>query len=195
MINISENTQTKPFEQIAGLLPNDINIEFFGIRASKKVLYLQAGCTHYFHDLPLNAYNLVKNRFLKDHKAVAFISEIHAELKDQVEMYAYYIWGDLDSIPDIKNGVLSSSENFRDLRNCPSLLWNSKNINIGSYILTPRDLAMIDMMADDYLDTVIAAAINVSVSHYDALKRILFKATNTQTKTALVLKARLQKVI
>jgi hypothetical protein len=145
--------------------------------------------------LPLKYFNLVKNKYLKDHQAFAFISEIHENLKDQIEMYTYYLWGDLDSIPDINNGVLSDCENFRDQRNCPSLLWNSKTITIDNYILTPRDLAMIDMMADDYKDSVIAGAVKVSVSHYDGLKRKLFIATKTQTKTALVLKAKDQKVI
>jgi hypothetical protein len=195
MINTSEITQNKITRQVAGLLPSDFNIEFIGNRDSKKVLFLHAGQTHYFSDLPLKYFNLVKNRYLKDHQAFAFISQIHEDLKDQIEMYTYYLWGDLDSIPDINNGVLSDCENFRDQRNCPSLLWNSKTITIDNYILTPRDLAMIDMMADDYKDSVIAGAIKVSVSHYDGLKRKLFIATKTQTKTALVLKAKDQKVI
>jgi DNA-binding CsgD family transcriptional regulator len=194
MINNNEITEIKPAKQIAGLLPNDINIEFFGIRESKKVLYLQAGCTHYFNDLPMIYYNLIKSRYLKDHNAVAYISKIHEELKDQVELYTYYIYGDLNILPDIKNGVLSASENFRDQKNCPSLAWN-KTMNIGSYILTNRDLQMIDMMAADYIDTAIAAEINVSNSHCDALKRNLFKNTNTHSKTALVLKAKSYKVI
>ena len=50
-------------------------------------------------------------------------------------------------------------------------------------------------MAADYKDSVIAGAVKVSVSHYDGIKRKLFKATNTQTKTSLVLKAKDQKVI
>ena len=98
-------------------------------------------------------------------------------------------------MPDIENGVLSDCENFRDQKNCPSLLWNYKNIKIDNYILTPRELTMIDYMAADYKDSVIAGAVKVSVSHYDGIKRKLFKATNTQTKTSLVLKAKHQKVI
>jgi DNA-binding CsgD family transcriptional regulator len=195
MINISEITQNITTPQIAGLLPSDFNKEFIAIRDTKKVVFLCAGQTHYFSDLPLKDFNLIKSAYLKDHNAVSFISKIHEDLKDQIEFYTYHIWGDLDSIPDIENGVLSDSENFRDQKNCPSLLWNSKTMKIDNYILNPRELSMIDMMAQDYKDIVIAGALHISVSHYDGLKRKLFKATNTQTKTSLVLKAKDQKVI
>ena len=195
MINTGEITQNITTSQIAGLFPSDFNIEFIAVRDTKKVLFLCAGQTHYFSDLPLKDFNLIKSAYLKDHKAVSFISEIHEELKDQIEFYTYHIWGDLDSVPDIENGVLSDCENFRDQKNCPSLLWNYKNIKIDNYILTPRELNMIDYMAADYKDSVITGAVKVSVSHYDGIKRKLFKATNTQTKTSLVLKAKDQKVI
>ena len=54
---------------------------------------------------------------------------------------------------------------------------------------------MIDMMADDYKDSVIANVVGVSHSYYDTLKRNLFTYTNTKTKTALVLKATKQGII
>lgn len=165
MINTRKITQNNPAPQIAGLFPGDNSIEFVGNRETKKVLWLQNGSNHYFLDLPSEFYNLVKQDYLKNHKAIAFCSKIHQKLKDQVELYTYYMWGDLDNTPDIKDGKLSASENFRDKRDCPSLLWNSKNITIDNYILTPRDLLMIDMMSDGFKDSAIADAINVSVSY------------------------------
>lgn len=197
MINAYKNNQSLPTPQIAGLFPGDDGIELMGVKVKgvKRTFWLQHGNTHYFTDLPAKEYNLLKNAYLLDHKAVAFISKIHEELRNQVELYAYYMWGDVDATPDIKNGVLAESENFRDNRNCPSLLWNSKNITIDNYILTPRDLVMIDMMSDDYKDAVIAESIGVSHSYYDQLKRNLFNYTNTQSKSALLLKAKDQKVI
>ena len=195
MINTGKITENFLPPQIAGLFPSDNKIEFVGNRDTKTALWLQNGSVHYFNDLPSIYYNLVKEDYLHNLDAVAFISTIHTELKDQVNMYTYYMWGDLDSTPDIENGVLAESENFRDKRDCPSLLWNKKNMTIDRYILTPRDLVMIDMMADDKLDIVIAEAIGHSVSYYDQLKRNLFNYTNTNSKTALVLKAKTQKVI
>lgn len=195
MINSNKSNQNFAPPKIAGLFPGDNTIEFVGNRQSKTSLWIQNGAIHYFNDLPLQYYKLVKDNYLSQEKAVDFISKIHKELKDQVNMYVYYMWGDLDSTPDIKNGVLSESENFRDTKNCPSLLWNKKQITIDNYILTPRDLVIIDLMAEDHKDAVIANAIAVSHSYFDQLKRHLFKCTKTQTKTALVLKAKDQKVI
>ena len=193
--NQSKITQNPPIPQIAGLFPSDNSLEFVGNTETKKSYWIQNGAIHYFSDLPSNHYKLVKDAYLLDDKAVKFISSIHNELRNQVELYVYYMWGSLDATPDILNGVLAPSENFRDKRNCPSLLWNSKNITIDTYILTPRDLVMIDMMADDFKDAVIAEATGVSHSYYDTLKRNLFTYTNTKTKTALVLKATKQGVI
>lgn len=195
MINTYKTTKQLQNAPIAGLFPGDNSIEFIGNRETKKVLWLQNGSNHYFTDLPLDYYNLLKNEYLKTPRAVEFCSSIHEEQKDQVELYTYYMYGDLDNTPDIKNGVLSASENFRDKRNCPSLLWNSKNITIDNHVLSPRDIVIIDMMADDFIDAAIADAINVSHSYFDQLKKKLFLATNTQSKTALLLKAQTQKVI
>jgi hypothetical protein len=195
MINNNKNNTNLLAPQIAGFFPKDHNIEFIGNRAKRTTLFIQNGKVQFFTDLPLAAYNLVKKAYLKDEKAILFCSKIHSELKDQVELYAYYMWGDADTTPDILKGILSPSENFRDQINCPSLLWESKNITIDNCILTPRQLVIIDMIADDCLDTVIATAIGVSVPHYNSLKRDLFHHTNTHTKTSLALKAKTQKVI
>lgn len=195
MINTNKSNQNQVTPQIAGLFPADDNIEFAGIRETKKVLWLQNGSAHYFQDLPFKYYELLKSAYFACPEAVDFCAYIHKKIKDQVELFTYYMWGDIDETPDITNGKLSESENFRDKQNCPSLLWNAKNITVDRYILTPRDLLMIDLMAKDYKDAVIADAIKVSHSYYDQLKRNLFTYTNTQTKTALVLKAKDQKVI
>ncbi|QQV91386.1 LuxR family transcriptional regulator [Polaribacter phage Leef_1] len=195
MINNCKSNQISAPLQIAGLFPSDNSIEFVGNRETKRTLWMRGGHVSYFTDLPTAEYNLVKEAYLKLPKAVAFCSAIHKELKDQVELFTYYMFGDLDATPDIKDGVLAPSENFRDKRNCPSLHWETKQITIDTYILTPRDLLMIDMMADDYKDAVIAEAIGVCHSHYDALKRKLFTYTNTQSKPALLLKAKEQNVI
>ena len=105
------------------------------------------------------------------------------------------MYGEVDGTPDISNGKLSESENFRSKRDCPSLLWNKKYINIEDYILSKRELMMIDLMADGYPDKSICDAIGISHSYYDELKRKLFKSTNTDSKPSLLLKAKIYKVI
>lgn len=186
MINTSKAKKNTAYRQIAGMMPNDPGIEFAGVRKSKTVIWLQHGSSHYFCDLPKKFYNLLKTAYQKDHKAVRFLSSVTDIEYRQVELYTYYMYGELDGTPDIENGILASSENFRDIRNCPSLLWNSKNINIGPHILTPRQLIIIDLIGNDLPDKAIAAALGVSHTTLDFHKATLYKAVGVKTKTALL---------
>ena len=186
MINSSKITNFSPHLQIAGLMPNDSSIEFVGVRQSQKVMWLQNGTNHYFSDLPLEFYTLLKEAYLTDHKAVDFLSQVAENLKTQVELYTYYMYGALDSTPDIKNGVLGPSENFRHSRNCPSLLWESKNMNIGAHIFTPRQIVIVDLISDNLPDKAIAAALGITIKTLDSHKSRLFRALRVTTKTELL---------
>lgn len=186
MLTQCKTTTFTPHNQIAGVMPNDSNIEFVGNRQTKRVLWLQNGATHYFTDLPVKYFTLLKNKYLKDFKAQRFLSEITSDFNRQVELFTYYMYGDLDSTPDIEDGKLSESENFRDSRNCPSLLWNSKNINIGSFVLRPKHLVIIDLISKDMPDKAIAAALNISIKTLDFHKSVLFRILNVHSRTALL---------
>ncbi|WP_340074492.1 response regulator transcription factor [Leptobacterium sp. I13] len=194
MINTSKITTFNKHPQIAGVMPNDSNIEFVGVRKTKHVLWLQNGSNHYFTDLPARYYELLKEAYLKDHKAVEFLSGVTDDQHRQVELYTYYMYGELDATPDIMNDKLSPSENFRDKRDCPSLLWNSKNIRIGNYSLTPRQLVIIDLIGD-LPDKAIAAALGVSHKTLDFHKANLFRAVGVHTKTGLLRLAIRHKII
>lgn len=182
MINNSEITNFNHYPQIAGMNPGDNSIEFQGVRKTKQVLWMQNGSNHYFCDLPIEHYTLLKNAYLKDHKAVSFLSGVTDHLNQQVELYTYYMYGEVDSTPDIKNGKLAPSENFRDTNDCPSLLWESKNINIGSHILTPRQLVIIDLMAKGMADKQIADALGIAHKTLDNHKQKMFKDLGVQSK-------------
>ena len=195
MINNDKTTNFSPIPQIAGLMPNDSTIEIFGI-GDQRVLWMQNGKTKYFKDLPTKIYNLLKNAYLEAPKAVEYLSKVSGNTQKQVELYAYYMWGQIDTTPDIKNGVLSDSENFRDSINCPSLLWNSKNINIGSHILTPRQLIIIDsILIQNLPDKAIAAVLGISITTLDFHKAKLLKAVGVTNKMELQKLALKYKVI
>jgi len=195
MINTCKTTTLPHYSQIAGVMPNDANIEFGGNRKTKTVIWLQHGNSHYFADLPLQFYTLLKSAYLKDHKAQRFLTEVADEQRRQVELYTYYMYGDLDGQPDITNGKLGPSENFRDQRNCPSLLWHSKNINIGNHILTPRQLVIIDLIGNDVPDKAIASSLGISIKTFDYHKSKLFKAVGAFTKTSLLKLALTHKIV
>ncbi|WP_044403373.1 LuxR C-terminal-related transcriptional regulator [Lacinutrix sp. Hel_I_90] len=186
MINTGKFTTLNQTAQIAGVMPSDNNIEFIGVRKTKEVLWLQNGTNHYFSDLPLQYFQLLKSAYLKDHKAIRFLSSITECLKRQIELYTYYMYGDVDTTPDISEGRLSPSENFRDTKNCPSLLWNSKNINIATHVLTPRQLVIVDLIGKDLPDKAIAATLGISHKTLDFHKCNLYKAVGVNTKTALL---------
>lgn len=195
MLTQCKTTTFTPNPQMAGVMPNDSSVEFVGNRQTKQVLWLQHGCARYFTDLPVKYFNLLKSKYLKDFKAQRFLRKVTDDFNRQVELFTYYMYGDLDSQPDIQNGELSESENFRDNRNCPSLLWESKNINIGRFVLSPRHLVIVDLIARDLADKAIASALNISIKTLDFHKNTMFRALKVNTKTALLKKAIQHKVI
>lgn len=195
MINANKTTELTPNPQIAGVMPNDSNIEFIGIRETRTVLWLQNGCSRYFKDLPEKHYQLLNNAYKSDQTAVSFLSQITASEKRQVELYTYYMYGSIDNKPDISNLILSVSENFRDSQDCPSLKWESKRITIDDYELNARQIFIIDAISDDQPDKVIASMLGISQTTLDFHKKNLFEATGVHTKTALLKKAIQNKII
>lgn len=195
MINSNKSTNFTPSAQIAGVMPGDSNIEFVGIRESKEVLWLQNGSNHYFKDLPWEYYKELKSAYKADEKAVEYLSNVTPDINRQVELYTYYMYGEVDSSPDINNGKLSPSENFRDQSDCPSLLWNSKSITIGDHVLTPRQILIIDLIATDLPDKAIADALGITTTTLDFHKTNLFRAVGVSTKVALMKVAMQHKII
>ena len=106
------------------------------------------------------------------------------------------MYGELDCTPDIENGKLATSENFRDQQDCPSLLWNSKTLNINEHILTPRQLIMIDLIGTNEPDKAMA-----SVSWRFLIKRSifininLFNAVGAASKMDLLKLALIHKIV
>ncbi len=197
MQNKSSVNINLPQQVIAGMnLDNPKDVEFFGIRKSKTVMFLQAGKVHLFEELQKDYYILLLNKFNKDLPARTYFKKreqelgFKATLNRKVEVYTYYCYGALDHTPDIKNGVLQPAENFRDTLFCPSLQFSGKDITIDGAVLTQRDLTIIDMSARGCLDIEIAAAVGMATSSLDTYKREkLFKKTNTRSKIELINKS------
>lgn len=194
--NLGKFNNISALEQIiAGVMPYDSNVEFHGIRKTKEVLWLQNGTNHYFSDLPIQYIDLVKEKYLQSPKAIEFLSKVTSSFPRQLELFTYYMWGDLDTTPDICNGKLSESENFRDKVNCPSLLWNCKKITIDGYQLNEREIYIVDMISDDMPDKEIARSLGISHSYLNDIKASLFRKVGVQTKVAFLKKAIQQLVI
>ena len=181
---------------VAGLnLRNPNDVEFFGILKNRTTQFLQAGRVHYFSQLRPKYYVLLLNKMYTDKPAIEYFKqlEIHTCIKisttRKVELYTYYLYGSLDHKPDIVDGVLQSSENFRDCPLCPSLSFTGKEMTIDGQRLTLRDLTIIDMSARECTDFEIADKLGICLSTLDFHKRNLFIKTRTQTKLGLVSKS------
>lgn len=189
---MNNKTTTQPYfaqQLIAGLLQEDNAIEFFGVKDGQKVFFLQNGKSYPFKKLKPRLFALLQNAYYEDVEAVKSIKQITNNHIRQVELYTYFCYGSLDCTPDINGDVLSPSENFRHQQNCVSLNFISKNITINGHTLLPRELTIIDMIANDALDTAIAEALGITVSTLGFHKRELFKKADCQTKVSLLKKA------
>jgi len=194
----SKSTTSNAFPQqvIAGMnLKNPDDIEFFGIRKNKTVQYLQAGQVHYFGDLAPKYYVLLHAKLYADKPALEYFRQFDIKEVRKVELYTYFLYGSLDHKPDIINGVLQPSENFRHTSLCPSLKFSGKDITIDGVRLTLRDLTIIDMSARECGDYEIAQALGITESTLGFHKKQLFTKTRTQCKIGLVAKSFLNKII
>ena len=179
-----------PQQLVAGLnLQNPDDVEFFAIKKSKTVQFLQAGQVHYFGQLAPKYYALLQNKYYKDQPAIQYFRKYEINHARKVELYTYFLYGSLDHKPDIVAGVLQPSENFRDTPFCPSLLFSGKDITIDGQRLTLRDLTIIDMSARECIDEEIAQALGICLATLGFHKRQLFIKTGTHSKLGLVSKS------
>lgn len=188
----SKSTNYKPSSQAlaAGLALNDNNIEFIGNKQTKKVIWFRNGAARSFKHLPGEIYTKLKEAYFSDTEAVRALQLFYPNLIDetaQVELYTYYVYGDLDSNPDVIQGELQPSENFRENEDCISLAFNSKNIDFNGIPLKDRQIKMIDAWSKGLPDKIIASDIlNIAMTTYDFHKSKLFKILGVDSKPLAV---------
>lgn len=177
----------------AGMQPNDANIEFVGQRDTKEIIWFQYGKAHTWAELPKNLYDNCEELFLTDIEAVKTLPNYYKESADDVnrltELYIYHMYGGCDQNPDMVEGILQPCENFRDNKDCLSLEFDKKFIDIEGIHLSQRDLKIIDMCVDNIADKVIADALGISQSTFDFHKKNLFNKLGCDSKVSLVVKS------
>lgn len=195
-----KSTKTTLTTQLpAGVGLDDHNIEFVGCKTTKTVIWLQRGNSHSFNYLPRPIYKALEELFLTDHDALKVLTENFPEdaheLARMVEIYTYYMYGDLDATPDVIDGQLQPSENYREKKDCISLQFFNKNIDIDGQPLNARSIAILDDMAEGIPDKLIAHKLGITLSTLDFHKRRLFKTMNVQSKPEAISKAYKQHVL
>lgn len=176
-----------PQHLIAGLNQNDSSIEFFGFRETKTVKFLQNGQTHDFKELPPAVFVQLLNAYNSNSEAKKFLGSKPVSTIRKVELFTYYVWGDLDADPDYRDGALQDPENFRHTYDCPSLQF--KKLQLNGAKLKPREVVMIDLFGKDYKDEVVAMEMGITRATLSQHKRELFDKTGTGSKLGLVLEA------
>lgn len=176
----------------SGISPADENIEFVGVAFNKTVLWFQYGNSHQWKHLSSSIYKSLEELFLTDHEAVKFLtsnySDVAHDMPRLVEIYTYYMYGQLDNDPDVIDGVLQKCENFREKKNCPSLQFSNKFIDIDGVHLSQRDLQILDDIIEGLPDKLIASRLGISHGTFDFHKKNLFNRLNVNSKVGLAVK-------
>lgn len=193
--DMSKSTTTVQFSQhlIAGLLKNDSSIEFYGIPQTMEVQWIQNGHSHSFKDIDKKTFAVLANACNSNKDFRDYIKDRETTTKKtlsprrRVEIYTYFMFGGLDSRPDMVEGKLQDPENYRHSENCPSLKF--KKIRLNGSPLKIREIRMIDLMLKDFKDEVVAHEMGITRSTLEKHKTALYNKTGTQSKPGLLVAA------
>lgn len=177
---------------IAGLLPGDQNIEFFGCCEKLEVKFIQNGRTHHFSELSPENSSTLMNAYNSNKDARTVLSTYRENDKlvsraRQLELYTYFMYGGTDNNPDMIDGELQEPENYRHTRDCISLKF--KTIKLNGNPLKEREIFMLDEMLEDHKNLVIAMKMGISESTFNQHDAELKKKVGVQSKPALMIAA------
>lgn len=190
MSNKSNKLSRKEPSIIAGLSLSDNNIEIIGVRETQTVVFSQNGRIKPFKSFTSKIYNQLKAALFNDKMALVVLETYYPNVVDEtrkVELYTYFMYGDVDHTADIIGGVLQPCENFRHTEDCISLDFDSKTIDVNGKALNKRFIKMLDAWKIGIPDKTIAAdVLKVALSTYDFHKSKLFKLLNVDNKPQAV---------
>lgn len=178
----------------AGFMVGDLNIELFGDLKTRKVFMIHNGQNKPFSELPQNIKKLIVDQYIKDDVARQDLE--HLSTKEAIEQFAFCIYGAADSTPDFsETGEFVSDDNFMCSNNCKCLKWKTKNITVDGNVLTLRQIQIVQLLATDLPDKIIAHELNITESTLNTHKAKLFEKFNVNSKQGLITKAINQKII
>lgn len=177
---------------IAGLLPEDSNIEFFGCRETLQVKFTQNGRTHDFHELSSRDLSTLMNAYNLNHEAQEVLQAYKENGKfvsraRQLELYTYFMYGGTDNNPDMIDGELQEPENYRHTRDCISLKF--KPLKLDGNPLKKREIFMLDEMLQDHKNLAIAMKMGIAESTFAQHDAELKKKAGVKSKQGLIMKA------
>lgn len=178
----------------AGMLQGDKTTEIFACRDSKNVFAISDGKSIPFNELPQVIRAQVFDKLLEDPKAMEDLKDLSPE--EATQQYAFCVYGAADSNPDFcSGGKLKEADNFICSDNCQCLKWPSKNITISGNKLTIREIEIIQLLATDLSDKMIADKLGISISTLDTHKNHLFEKAGVLSKPGLIIAAVNEKIV
>lgn len=191
---IVANTQHRIHRLPAGMMQGDLSTEIFACRESKSVYALSDGKSIPFNQLNSKFRAQIFEKLLDDPKAIEDLKHLSAE--DATEKFAFCIYGACDSNPDFcANGILKEADNFICSDSCTCLKWSSKNIKLNGNVLTSKEIQVIQLLATDLSDKMIADRLDITPSTLDTHKAHLFEKAGVHSKNGLIVAAIDQKII
>lgn len=178
----------------AGMMKGDKSTEIFANRDSKKLFAISNGKSIPFNKLPKEMRAQIFAKLLDDPKAMEDLK--HLSATDATQQYAFCLYGTADSNPDFcQNGELKQPDNFICSNNCQCLKWQSKAIMLNGSRLTIREIEIIQLLATDKSDKMIADELGISISTLDTHKTHLFEKAGVFSKPGLIVAAIDEKII
>jgi DNA-binding CsgD family transcriptional regulator len=178
----------------AGMMQGDKSTEIFGCRETQKVYALSDGKSIPFEELNPALRAQIFEKLLDDSKAMEDLK--HLSQTEAISKYAFCVYGAADSNADFcANGKLKEADNFICSKNCQCLKWQSKNIIINGNRLTIREIEIIQLLATDKSDKMIADELGISTSTLDTHKNHLFEKAGVFSKNGLIMLAASEKIV
>lgn len=195
---LDKSTSKNPTDQIhripAGIRVGDRATELFACRETGKVFGISDGRTIAFSSICPEKRALIFEQLMDDDAAMADLSDLTPEAA--LEQFAFCVYGAADSEPDFDaDGNLGRPDNFICSNNCRCLDWASKRMTINGNALTKRELQVLNHLASDKPDKMVAAELNISENTLDTHKRHLFDKAGVNSKSGLIVKAAKSKAI
>jgi len=164
-----------------GMLNTDT--EFFKTTEGLKVI--SSGIVSQFKDISMPLYQRLKEKMQAEPKVFNLLKVWHPQSElAQLEKFTECRFGGLDFTPDISDSKVQDGEYwdcpFRG--NCKGEGIVCKPLKFNNHILETLEIKLLNLLATNYTNEVIAEMLTISYGQFHKIKKILYAKLGIQTK-------------
>jgi DNA-binding CsgD family transcriptional regulator len=175
-------------QRVAAGLINEHTVEFFASGYSRKAIH--CGKVVDVNELPEEILEVILNDIKKDSKASKALDEMGLISEEsRIEQFLLCRFGGFDNTPDMVDGVLGAGEYWPcpNRGNCPhEFRLCSPVIGTTGDALSGREVEILQLLAADNSDKMIAANLNISEKTVEAHLAKIRAKTGASTSKGLV---------